>query len=252
MGHYYTKNEAGVVEPRHFVPNASRPGELRPTRVTDAKKNGWHVSVTTVQDMLNRKALNDWRTREHLKTVFELGSLEGFSALDEFISVIEKKTQEALDKAPQQGTDIHDSLEKYLRGEPVPKEHELPCKNAMQAVNEYCGKQDWIAEHSFTHPMGYGGKIDLHSPSFTVDWKSKNDATKWKPGKMHYPEMCQQLAAYRVGVNNHDSRCLNVFVCIPDGKVEIHEWKPEELDREFANFTDLLRIWLRNANYIPG
>ncbi len=261
MAHFYEKTASGV-EPRHFVPMASRPGELRPTRITDARKNGWFASVTTIQGMLDKPGLNNWRIDEHLKTVFELGSLEGFSALDDFIQTVKQKTQEALDKAPQEGTDFHDVMEQFVLGS-LRADH--PQFKIAAAVGEELRKQTgvdahvWTPEASFTHALGYGGKCDASynlssrgGDSWVVDYKTKNDATKWKPGKMAYSEMCQQLAAYRVGLGLHNARCANVFVCIPTGEVEFHEWGQEELDREFANFSDLLRIWLRNAMYVPG
>lgn len=257
MSHFYERNSAGEIIPRHFVPMASRPGELRPTRLTDARKHGWFASVTTIQGMLDKPGLNNWRIDEHLKTVFELGSLEGFSALDDFIQTVKQKTQEALDKAPQQGSDIHQSLEDALKGGLAAEEHQLAVSNAITLAEVKTGAPNstFIVEKSFVHPMGYAGKVDVHiigETPWVLDWKSKNDAAKWKPGKMAYAEMCQQLAAYRVGLGLHNARCANVFVCIPTGEVEFHEWGQEELDREFANFSDLLRIWLRNAQYIPG
>lgn len=252
--HFYERDASGTIHPRHLVPMTSRPGELRPTRLADAKKNRWVASVTTIQGMLDKPGLNNWRIDEHLKTVFELGSLEGFSLLDDFLRVIKSKTQEALDKAPQQGTDVHDSLEKFLKHGPlsVPHEHEMVCREAFKSLSAYCGEQEWIAEKSFVHGSGYAGKVDLHSPAFVVDWKSKNSADKWKPGKMAYPEMAMQLAAYRVGLGLDNARCANVFICLETGEVEFYEWDPKELDKQFANFADLLRIWLRNAEYVPA
>jgi hypothetical protein len=261
VSHYYTKNAAGVVEPRHFVPMTSRPGELRPSRITDARKGGWHVSVTTIQNLLDRPALTDWKIQEHLKTVFELGSLEGFSMLDEFIKIIKQKTQEALDKAPQEGTDFHDVMEQYIKGSlslEHPQFHAARETGECLRVNTGVDPHVWNAEIPFITDMGFGGKVDAHyelrntEQCWVVDWKTKNDAVKWKPGKMAYKEMAQQLAAYRVGLGLPKARCANIFVCIPTGQTEFHEWEQETLDTEWANFADLLRIWLRNAEYTPG
>ena len=109
------------------------------------------------------------------------------------------------------------------------------------------------SETSFVHGSGFAGKVDLHcAPGWVVDFKTKNSCDKWKPGKMAYPEMAMQLAAYRVGLGLHNARCANIFICLEDGAVEFHEWDNAELDKQFANFADLLRIWLRNAGYMPG
>lgn len=263
MSHFYERNSAGEIVPRHFVPMASRPGELRPTRITDARKHGWYASVTTIQGMLDKPGLNDWRVTEHLKQAYEAVAYGELTPQvlremgeEEYIKRVKGWTQEQLDKAPQQGTDFHDILEKYFSDgadiEWLSKEDRYTCAMVDELLTKTCGKQEWITEKSFVHDMGFAGKCDIHSPEWVIDYKTKNDATKWKPGKMAYSEMCQQLAAYRVGLGLHNARCANVFVCIPTGEVEFHEWGQEELDREFANFTDLLRIWLRNAMYVPG
>lgn len=262
MGHYYENTAAGV-EPRHFVPMTSRPGEFRPTRLNDAKKSGWYPSVTTIQNLLDKPALTNWKIDEHLKQAWELFETPQMGnrpqTQDEYIDYIKRCTQAELDKAPKDGTDIHDSLEKWSRAEIQDlsaKDREI-CGAAFEAVKQATGISTdmWACELSFVHPMGYAGKVDLHrakGTSWVLDWKSKNTADKWKPGKMHYPEMAMQLAAYRVGLGLDNARCANVFICLEDGAVEFHEWDNAELDKQFANFADLLRIWLRNAGYIPG
>lgn len=256
MAHYYEMTSNGV-EPRHYVGVSSRPGELRPTRISDARKHGWHPSVTTVMGMLDKPALNDWRITEHLKTVFALGSLEGFSTLEDFCKVIKNKTQEALDKAPKDGTDFHDVLECWFKDtedkEQFSEQQAAICANVELSL----GLIDDVitpihSEDSFTHEMGFAGKVDLHYSNWVVDFKTKNTKDKWKPRKMAYPEMAMQLAAYRVGLGLPNARCANVFICLEDGAVEFHEWDNAELDKQFANFSDLLRIWLRNAGYVPG
>lgn len=260
MSHYYERTSAGEIIPRHFVPNASRPGELRPTRLTDARKHGWYGSVTTVQNLLDRPALNDWRVTEHLKQAWLLRQEANGVDMEPWIEYVKDQTQAALDAAPQAGTDFHDSMERFILGSlPDNHEHFKVAAITAEEMRKYTqvDAHVWVPEKMFTHELGFSGKVDAHyelrsHEKFVVDYKTKNEESKWKPGRMAYKEMAQQLAAYRVGLGLHDARCLNVFVCIPTGQVEIHEWKPDELDREFANFTDLLRIWLRNAGYTPG
>lgn len=260
MSHFYERNSAGEIIPRHFVPNASRPGELRASTIRDAKKNGWYGSVTTIQNLLDKPALNDWRISEHLKIAYELREEAGMASLESWMQFVKDQTQAALDAAPQAGTDFHDSMEKFILGSlPDNHEHFIACAATADALRKYTqvDAHVWVPEKSFVHEMGFAGKVDAHyelrsHEKFVVDFKTKDRADKFKPGKMAYKEMCQQLAAYRVGLGMQNARCLNVFVCIPTGQVEIHEWEQDELDKEFANFSDLLRIWLRNAGYTPG
>lgn len=257
--HFYEQKADGSIAPRHFVDMASRPGELRPTRITDARKHGWHPSVTTIQGLLDKPALTDWKITEHLKQAYQ-EQLSGheqdswWNNQDLYLAHIKGKTQAALDKAPKDGTDFHDVLEKWFNKQEVAQEFVEICGSVQSCVtgNTQTIAPDFITEKSFVHPLGFAGKCDIHSPGWVVDYKTKNSCDKWKPGKMHYPEMAMQLAAYRVGLGLDNARCANVFICLEDSSVEFHEWDSAELDKQFANFTDLLRIWLRNAGYVPG
>lgn len=255
MAHYYEKTSNGV-EPRHFVGVSSRPGELRPTTIRDAKKFGWVPSVTTIAAILDKPALTNWKIDEHLKQAFISYKDNGIT-LEQWISDVKRDTQAALDKAPKDGTDFHDVLEKWFngyRGIDISTFDAKTCIDVESAITKECGKPSlsWITEQSFVHTMGFAGKVDLHANEWVIDYKTKNTADKWKPGKMAYPEMCMQLAAYRVGLGLDNARCANVFICLEDGAVEFHEWPEEELSKQWANFADLLRIWLRNAGYQPG
>lgn len=265
MGHFYELDASGTIHPRHFVPMTSRPGESRPTRVTDAKKHGWHPSVTTIQGLLDKPALTSWKIDEHLKQAFyfDMASygVEGDKPnLEGYLYQIKHLTQTTLDKAPKDGTDFHDVLETYFTARYNAQAILMPDGNLQKcvAVDECLHTHTGIfggfkSETAFAHKLGYAGKVDLHcAPGWVVDFKTKNSADKWRPKKMAYPEMAMQLAAYRVGLGLDNARCANVFICLEDGAVEFHEWSAAELDKQFANFTDLLRIWLRNAEYVPG
>lgn len=271
MAHYYEQTSNGV-EPRHFVGVSSRPGELRPTRITDARKKAWYPSVTTIQGLLDKPALTDWKITEHLKQAYKSAYSActahddaGPDSLEGWIADVKADTQTALDKAPKDGTDFHDVLETYFKAKSAAQtitisiEDLRKCKAVDDCLHLNAVMQIWKSEQSFVHTLGFAGKVDLHSKApngsgagWVVDFKTKNSADKWKPKKMAYPEMAMQLAAYRVGLGLDNARCANVFICLEDGSVEFHEWDSAELDKQFANFTDLLRIWLRNAGYVPG
>ena len=82
---------------------------------------------------------------------------------------------------------------------------------------EFPGVADWIAEASFAHESGYGGKVDLHSPStgIVVDYKGKDGDfseldTYGKPKKLAWDQHWQ-LGAYQVGLRLPNADCANVF-----------------------------------------
>ena len=63
--------------PRHFVEMTSRPGELRPTRITDVRKAAkagepWFPSVSTVLNILDKPALKNWLVDQHIDAAFDI------------------------------------------------------------------------------------------------------------------------------------------------------------------------------------
>lgn len=246
--HYYDIVDGQVV-PRHFVPVASRPGDLRPSTIRDAKKGKWWPSVTTVGNLLEKPALKMWLVEQYLGQAWKT---ERGNSFEEWLQAVKFNADQAMNAAPDAGSDVHDSLEKWFKGEKVPDAHRAICENVTACVNAHCPGQAWEVEKSFVHPLGFGGKIDLSSPEWVIDYKTKQRADQWKPGKMAYPEHIRQLAAYRRGTQNLMARCANLFVCIETGEVEFIEHTEEALQIEWENFNDLLRIWLRQAQYKPG
>jgi hypothetical protein len=104
------------------------------------------------------------------------------------------------------------------------------------------GKQAWVAERSFGHGAGFGGKCDLHAANLVVDIKTKDFAEGDKIDG--YDEHLMQLAAYRVGLGMPEARCANVFVSrsVP-GLTVVKEWSAEDLNRGWEMFFRLLEFW---------
>jgi hypothetical protein len=114
---------------------------------------------------------------------------------------------------------------------------------------ETFGLHGWIAERAFGHELGFGGKVDLHSPQgVVIDIKTKEFTD---PAKVDaYDEHLMQLAAYRVGLGMPEARCANVFVSrsVP-GLTRVVEWSQEDLERGWKMFAALLNFWqLKNQH----
>lgn len=254
MSHYYELKENGEVAAKHFVPMSSRPGTLRPTRITDVRK-WWRAgetvmpSVTTVLGVLNKHALNNWKIDQHLNIAWGV-TAPGPMTKDEWISEVKRRTELEMDKAPTAGTDFHDSLEKFLLGD-LPTDHDdyAACTGAFEVVAGRTGlaSDDWIAEAPFVCGAGFGGKCDLHSErgdhGWVIDYKTKREAAKFKPGKMAYDEHRMQAAAYREGLALPNARCANVFICLETGEIDFHEHQQSELERGWRLFSHALDIW---------
>ena len=259
MGHFYEKTDEGIL-PRHFVPMATRPDDLRPTRITDVKKwwgAGRNVlpSVTTIQNILAKPALTNWLIDEHLKQAFD-AKTQAISEGD-YISTVKKLARKEMDKAPTAGSDIHKLLDDHCKGK-LPTDHPMRqlCESVNRLIAAKTKQREWQSEVNFVSNEGYGGQIDLCNPEWIIDYKTKQTADKFKPKKMAFDNHVQQLSAYRKGIKNSGknywqplARCANVYICLEDGQIDFHEHSEQELDRGWNIFKHSLAIWQLQNGY---
>ena len=243
--HYYTHEG----QPRHFVPMTSRPDEMRPTRTTDAKKHGWVPSVTTVMNVLAKPALVNWKVSQHVQMAYQLNPAD-YETCDDWLKAVSRATETEMDKAPDAGTNIHNMLEAHFLCEDYPDEYRDLCNKVVAVVEEKTGlgQDHFLPEQRFAHDSGYAGMCDLSSYGsipWVIDYKTKQTADKFKPGKMAYPDHSRQLAAYREGLGIPNARCANVFICIENGEIDFHEHKESDLQKGWGTFKDSLAIWQR-------
>lgn len=251
--HFYDRNG----EPRHFVPMKTKEG-LRPTRINDAKKELWVPSVTTILNVLDKAALTGWKVNQHLLQAYKVKP-DIFPSVDAYLAEVKRLTELEMDKAPSAGTDFHSLMEDFVNGD-MSNEHELweMCHSVYWEIERATGfKNDdgtnhYATEIRFASTHGYGGCVDLSiSNQWIIDYKTKQTADKFKPGKMAYPDHARQLAAYRYGLGVPKARCANVFVCLETGEADFHEHAEADLVRGWETFQDCLRIWKRE-NYDPA
>lgn len=239
--HFYSKD----AEPKFFVEMKTRPGELRPTRTADAKKEGWVPSVTTILNVLDKPALVNWKVGQYVRQAYTLNPAD-YQTVDLFLDAVRYKADQEMDKAPSAGTDVHSSLEKYFLGE-TPEDHLDICLSVERAIISNTGyaRDDFSTERRFSHNLGYAGMVDLSNRWWVIDFKTKQTADKFKPGKMVYPEHCRQLAAYRHGLQTPSATCANIFICIESGEIDFHIHKEPDLEKGLGTFLDSLSIWKR-------
>ena len=257
MAHYYEKLDDGAVIPRHFVPLVSRPDDIRPTRITDVKKM-WKEerlvvpSVTTVLNVLDKAALNNWKINQYVDTAYTLSPAD-YQSVELWNDAVRYKTDMQMELAPKAGTDFHGLMEKYVLGVLAdPDEKEL-CRSVFDVILEKVnlieiGLNKTYPQYGFNPEVnfvdsGYGGQVDLViSDKWLIDYKTKATADKFKPGKMAYNDHRMQLAAYRKAIAP-DARCANVFICLEDGQVDFHEHTEDELEKGWQLFEHALAIW---------
>lgn len=238
--HWYDRNGVPCYEQK------TGKGGLRPTDLRDARKFGLVPSVTTVLSVLAKPALVKWMVEQALDAALTLPRRDGES-LDDFKRRALEDSQAQTKAASEEGTRIHDAIEASFKGRPVPLKYAMHVDEVQKRLREvYPGVTDWIAEASFAHVSGFGGKVDLHSPStgIVVDHKGKDgDFSDGK--KLHYDQN-YQLAAYNRGLLLPPSECMNLFVSrTHPGKVAHHIWKRKDVDEGWLVFESALETWKR-------
>lgn len=255
------KQEARASESNHFYDTDGSPqysvtaknGEQRPSTLRDCRKNGWVPSVTTILGVIAKPGLDAWKQNQTIDAALTLPRIEGES-LDDFKLRVIQDAKEQGRKAAQLGTDIHASLDKAYSGKAYDPAHEVYVKAVQEAVFLKYGDQEWIAEKSFAHPLGYGGKIDLASDRIVIDFKTSS-FTEDKIKMLGYDEHIQQLAAYATGLCIQKPILANVYVStVTPGLVYIKEYSAEEADWGWDCFKAILACWktIKKFNVMTG
>lgn len=240
MGHWYDKT--GGLRYQVLMADGKR---LRDTTLADARKHGWVPSVTEVLQVLDKPALGTWKVKQGILAALTLGRREGESD-DSFLSRVLTDSGEQAKAAAEEGTRIHDACEAHFKeGYPANGPYIEHVRGAIAELRRlFPTVNDWIAEASFGHESGFGGKVDLHSPStgIVVDYKGKDG--DFSDGKKLAYDQHWQLAAYQNGLKLPRNVCANIFVSrTHPGKVASHVWTVEDVDHGWAVFQAALQTW---------
>lgn len=228
-------------------------GRVRNTTLRDARKLLLVPSVTTVLGVLAKPQLEVWKVKQGI-----LAALTLPRKLDEtddayLARCFEDSKAQAI-AAAEEGTRIHDACENAVKGLPYPDKYRLHVSGAMAALaNLFPGVTDWVAEMSFADESGYGGKIDLHSPStgIVADYKS-TDERFGSEKRFHYDQYIQ-LAAYQDGLKFPRTECANIFVSRTEpGVAFIHKWSAEEIEEGSRIFKASLALWKLLRKFDPA
>lgn len=237
-GHWY---DARNGQPVYTV--IGKNGKERATTLRDARdpKRPLVPSVTTICAVLAKPALTKWLQKQVLDAALTLPRKPDENETQYAERVIEDAAEQSR-KAREAGTKLHAVIESWLAAPyGLVTEYSGHLKNINHAVAEYgIGLRDGKAERSFSHPDGFGGKVDWHDDSTVVDFKTKE---RIEDKRLAYDEHVMQLAAYAHGLNIEAPRCLNVFVGVKDGNVVVHEWNTVEIAKGLRLFKHALAIW---------
>jgi len=227
-------------------------GGLRATNLRDARKLGLVPSVTTVLSVIDKPALGTWKVKQGILAALTLPRQPDESE-DAWLARILTDSGEQAKAAAEEGTRIHDQCERALKGLSVIEDYRPHVEGVKACLAElFPDVTDWVPEQSFAHPLGYGGKVDLHSPStgIVVDYKGKDgDFTGGK--KLAYDQHWQ-LAAYQVGLGLPRAPCANIFVSrTHPGCVAHHVWSAEDVEQGWRVFSAALGLWTHLKGFNP-
>ncbi len=228
-------------------------GKERAVTLRDARKVNAVPSVTTILSVLAKPALTTWMVKQGIMAALTLPRVDGETE-DAWIARIMGDSKEEAKAAAEEGTRIHDALECAFKGRAYPEQY-VPHVAATQTeiARLFPGVTDWRAEDYFCHRSGFGGKVDLHSPStgIVVDYKGKSG--DFSDGKKLAYDQNEQLGAYQVGLGLPLAPGANIFVSrTHPGKVSGHLWQAEEMKAGADIFCATLEVWKLRRGYNPS
>jgi len=200
--HWY--DSAGL--PAYEIEGAN--GKLRPTTLRDAKKLHLVPSVTTVMSVQDKPALLVWKQNQILDAAVRC-PFHPFDDEREWRAKVVREAGEISKAAAENGSKIHDSIEQHIK---------TGCSNiqiistpVVEFLNSEFKGFEWVAEDSFSHPMGFGGKIDLYGVKgrgkkteqrMVLDFKTKNKDDAYMQKIKAYDDHHIQTAAYVKGLED--------------------------------------------------
>ena len=227
-GHWYDKDG----KPCYEVPYADPSKGTRPATLGDAKKLGLYPGATTIIREAAKPGLERWKQEQILLAALTLPKIEG-EAEQDYIARIIRDSQEQGKQAAAKGTEIHAAIE----ADQTTGEYSDFVLAAIAQLADWMPQAVWTAEQSFSHPLGFGGKVDDHTTDALVDYKSTDKPLE---GLKLWDEHAQQLAAYREGLGYPTARCAIVYVSRLKPEARLIEIPEKDLQRGWDMFQALL------------
>lgn len=241
-GHWYRRDGS----PAYTVIGAN--GTERATTLRDARKLGLVPSVTSIIRLAAAPGLERWKADQLLMAALTLPR-RADEPEKEWVRRVYEDSREQAKMAAERGTEIHAAIERTLRGEDTGADFMPYAAAALDAITCFNGAV-WSTERSFAHPLGFGGKVDLHAPGIVLDFKTKDgDVDDCEV----YDEHRMQLAAYARGLGMPFARCAVVFVSrqLP-AKARVALIPPDDIAKGWRQFLALLNYYCATTGLMDG
>lgn len=237
---------AHIKESTHFYDLEGNPaytvkgknGEDRATTLRDARLLNLVPSVTVIIGESNKPGLLAWKENQVLMAALTLPRIEGEDESD-WVSRIKQDAKEHAKNAAERGTQIHTWIQQGFEGEKLSEEgveyYTAACKELLLKT----GCVFYTCEKSFTKE-GYGGKVDLHTPEYVIDIKTKDTALD---KVQTYDEHAMQLSAYRHGLSYPEAKCGILFVSTLNKSAKLVWIDEDKLLKGWLMFNALKEYW---------
>lgn len=243
MGHYYDRQG----NPCHYVGN-------RASTLRDARSNEWVPSVTEILSILAKPALVQWQIRQGILAALTMPKDET-EPEDAYLRRIMQDGRQEAQQAAAEGTAIHAAIEASFAGRRYEKRLAPHVSGVHQMLSDnFHGVTDWVIEKPFASRLGFGGCIDIHSPSIRAVGDHKGTSIGPYDDKRLAYEQHYQLGGYSLGLDFPDD-CIgfNLFVSrTHPGHVRFHQWTPEKMLEGRRVFACALELWKQVKNYDGG
>lgn len=231
----------------------AKDGSDRPATLRDARKLNLVPSVTAIIKCAAAPGLQYWMQKQVMLAALTLPKVAGETE-DAYLARILEDSRAQAKKAAERGTAIHAAIQGSYEGKHPGEEYLRHTLAADAEITKWLQKPSGLvveAEKSFSHSLGFGGKVDLiidPPSSAVIDFKTKEfdttaDLKTWDEHHM-------QLAAYRHGLGLERARCAIVYVSttVP-GLAKLIEIPEQELQRGWTCFYSLLHFWQAKNTY---
>jgi hypothetical protein len=247
VAHYYHTSPELRGQPCYEVPKV-KSEEMRATNITDARKLGLVPGTTEVTGIIGKSGILPWHVGIIIDTIKDNPwTLQR----EDYKKTINALAKPKLEEAMLRGTELHDKLEKYFK---IKQLCETDKQFILPVYEDVCSRfpnHEWVNEEGFAHPLGFGGKVDLHSKTddgIIIDFKTKAK-DKLNDG-MCYDDYAMQLAAYRAGLQLPRAKCYNLLIStVTPGLIHYRQYTEEELELGLEKFKCLLRYWQLTNNH---
>jgi hypothetical protein len=231
-----------------FYTTIGKNGKERNVTLRDARPVNAVPSYSMVASVLAAPALVNYFKNQVALAAAE-NPREPTEGVQAYMDRILAISREHAETARDLGTKIHKAIERGLIGKSM-DEYIEHASAALGELGGWCGLGGLVSEKSFAHPLGYGGKCDVHKPGFVADFKTKDFCENTLP--LVYDSHHMQLAAYRQGFGLINARCAIIYVStkVP-GLTHLMEIPQDDLERGWELFKALLKVWQVKNKYVP-